>query len=130
MRALLRLASIIFFGLVFFVMGQLFWARFVKGEDLTLEKAIDKTGQNLSGLPEVLGLSVEKDDLGEFVRTDVAEFVQERLEESEIVDQIEKQVDYIASQAGEVRELPAAQAQKLKKDISQEICNQLLGENE
>lgn len=138
MRGIFRLLSLVIVLLAFLVLARYVWAKYLTGkEDISLQKAVEQTKKDLiSGgeylneqVEKVLGEQTGKKQLDAYIKEDLPEEVRKQLEQSEVVREVQKEVNTVINNATEkIKELPQSEVEKLKKDLRQEICKDLLEE--
>ena len=135
-----RLVSFLVIIFALLVLGRFVQAKYLSGDkNATLSGAIEQTKKYLLGqgeqinqqLGQVLGKSDKSGGLAAYMREDLPPQIKEQIEKSKIVGQVQQEVNKIVQDTTQkVKDLPEAGIKKIKKDVSQEICRQLLKEDD
>ena len=134
-----RLTSAVVVILGLLVIGRYAWAKYLSDrKDMTLQKAVQETKDDLFSkgkmvnekIGKVLGEDNEEEkDLSAYIKEDLPKELQKKVQESEVIKEIQKEViQIIESTTTEVQQMPQEEIDKLKKGVAQEICTQLMEE--
>lgn len=139
MRKVFRFLTVLIILAAGLVGARFLWAKYWLGKkEITLGTTIEETKKDLFSkgeqlneeLGKVLGES-EKDqsEVSSYIRQELPQVIKTEIEKSEVVREIKEEVVKIVEQATQqVKELPEKQVKKIKREISEEICKQLLKE--
>lgn len=135
MRIFFKIFSFFLIAGLCFLSAKYLWARFVKGQNKDINTILGEAKNDVLSsdgfLGNVLGEATNNDDLGRYLRQQLPEDIQTQVKESEVVKQVQTEITTIVNQTTqEVKDLPAQQTEKLKKEVAEEICRQLLNEDE
>ncbi|GEM_PF-6536858 len=102
---------------------------FGKKTYVTLDEVVEQTKNDLISTGEKINKQVEK-VLGEKTsKENLVEEIQKELEQNEVIKELQKEVNTIVTQTTEkIRDLPKNEMEKIKKELKQEICKDLLEE--
>ncbi len=96
-----------------------------------VQKDIFYTAREIDNrLGKVLGETDTRQGISGYVRQELPDEVKERIQKSQVVKEIQEEVANIVNDTTKnIQNLPKNEVDKLKKDISSEICKQVLEED-
>jgi len=136
MKEALRFISVSVMILGCLVFGRYAWTKYITGQEgATLGQAVQQTKKDLTDIADRINSQAEK-VLGEktggkplenYLKEDLPKEVQAELQRNETIKEIQREVTTVINNTTEkIKELPQSEAEKLKKEIKEEICREVL----